>query len=318
MKSQNTTIAKDAYKFVYTANEAASEGVTEPKRLPMLIKKTMSLARAPISTYKVGAVGRASSGRVYLGVNVDFPGLPLNQSIHATQFLVTNLALNSEEGLRQLAVGVSTDGIEIGAPCGNCRQFLLEISNAPDIKILSRSKRVEASFTTLKCLFSDRLTPDQVLPKGTPLLLDKRDNYLSLPSPVQGEICSETDCSHLKCRALAAANSSFSPYTDSPSGVALLDNEGNVYRGWYIESVAAIPSLGPVQAALVDFVARGRGKGFDKIVGAVLVEKSIANVRQERTAKMILETIADPNCDFKVFYCKDDLGQKLMTTRFRF
>ncbi|XP_010447836.1 PREDICTED: cytidine deaminase 7-like [Camelina sativa] len=302
---QNATIANDQYKFVFTVNEAISEGVTEHKRLPELIQKAMSLARAPISTYKVGAVGRASSGQVYLGVNVDFPGLPLHHSIHAEQFLVANLALNFEEGLSHLAVAVSTDGIEFGTPCGHCCQFLLEISNAPEIKILTRSsKHVEGSLTSLKRLLTDRFTPDRILPNGTPFLLEKRDNCLSLPISASGEtLAAEYYCYHLKRKALAAANNSFSPYTDSPSGVALLDDKGNVYSGWYIESVASNPSLGPVQAALVDFVARGRGKGFDKIVGAVLVEKNDARVSQEGTAKMLLETIADRNCFFKVFHC---------------
>uniref|UniRef100_A0A0D3DGT3 CMP/dCMP-type deaminase domain-containing protein n=1 Tax=Brassica oleracea var. oleracea TaxID=109376 RepID=A0A0D3DGT3_BRAOL len=80
------------------------------------------------------------------------------------------------------------------------------------------------------------------------------------------------------------------------------DCEGKVYRGWYIESAAYNPSLGPVQAALVDFVISG-GTKFEDIVEAVLVEKRDAVVSQEKTAKMILETIADPKCDFKVFHC---------------
>ncbi|CAA0396927.1 Cytidine deaminase 7 [Arabidopsis thaliana] len=313
VESQNRAMAaQDKYKFVFTAKEAASEGVTEPIRLPKLIRKAMSLARGPISKYKVGAVGRASSGRVYLGVNVEFPGLPLHHSIHPEQFLVTNLALNSEKGLRQLAVAISSDCIEFGAPCGNCRQFLMETSNELDIKILLKSKHeAEGSFSSLKLLLPYRFTPDDVLPKGSPLLLEKRDNCLTLSGSTE-EICS-SDCSHLKCKALAAANNSFSPYTESPSGVALQDDEGKWYRGWYIESVAYSPSLGPVQAALVDFVARSRGKGFNKIVEAVLVEKNNARVSQERTAKMILDTIAAPNCDFKVFHCYVDLQKKFIT-----
>jgi len=60
-------------------------------------------------------------------------------------------------------------------------------------------------------------------------------------------------------------------------------------------------------------VARSRGKGFNKIVEAVLVEKNNARVSQERTAKMILDTIAAPNCDFKVFHCYVDLQKKFIT-----
>ncbi|KAG7585850.1 Cytidine and deoxycytidylate deaminase domain [Arabidopsis thaliana x Arabidopsis arenosa] len=305
----------DRYKFVFTAKEAESEGVTEPIKLPKLIRNAISLTRAPFSKYKVGAVGRASSGRVYLGVIVDFPGLPLHHSIHAEQFLVTNLALNSEKDLCELAVAVSIDGKEFNTPCGHCRQFLMEIRNAPDIKILLKSKHEEGSFSSLGSLFLDRFSPENVLMKGSPLLLENHDNCLVL-SGSAGEICS--DCSHLECKALAAANNSFSPYTHSPSGVALADNDGIWYRGWYIESVASNPSLGPVQAALVDFVARSKGKGFNKIVRAVLVEKNDPNVSQERTAKMILDTIAAPNCDFKVFHCHVNLVKRMKYLRDRF
>ncbi|CAN6855743.1 unnamed protein product, partial [Brassica oleracea var. botrytis] len=51
--------------------------------------------------------------RIFLGVNVEFPGLPLHHSIHAEQFLVTNLTLNDERHLRHFAVSA--------APCGHCR-----------------------------------------------------------------------------------------------------------------------------------------------------------------------------------------------------
>jgi len=294
-KIKNMTMAQDRYKFVFTANEAALEGVTEPIRLPNLIRKAMYLARAPIYKYKVGAVGRASSGQVYLGVNVDFPGLPLHHSIHAEQFLVTNLALNYEKDLCELAVSISTHGLDFGTPCGHCRQFLMEIGNALGIKILSKSKGEQGSISNLRLLLPN------VLPKGSPFLLEKRHNCLTILGS-DPTLCS-THVYNLMCEALAAANNSFSPYTDSPSGVALQDDEGKWYRGWYIESVASNPSLGPVQAALVDFVASSRGKRFNKIVRAVLVEKNNASVSQERTAKMILDTIAAPNCDFKVFHC---------------
>jgi cytidine deaminase len=75
-----------------------------------------------------------------------------------------------------------------------------------------------------------------------------------------------------------------------------------VYKGWYIESVAYNPSLGPVEAALVDFVARGGGKEFNEITEVVLVEMKDVKVSQEATARTFLDKIA-PKCDFKVLHC---------------
>ncbi|RID79606.1 hypothetical protein BRARA_A02331 [Brassica rapa] len=130
-----------------------------------------------------------------------------------------------------------------------------------------------------------------------PLLLEPHNNHLTLLGITNGHVDSD-----LKVTALSAANRSYAPYSRCPTGVALVDCEGRVYRGWYMESAAYNPSLGPVQAALVDFVANGGGGGFKRIVGAVLVEKKDAVVRQEHTARMLLQVIA-PKCDFEVFHC---------------
>lgn len=106
----------------------------------------------------------------------------------------------------------------------------------------------------------------------------------------------------LKRTALAAANRSYAPYSLCPSGVALVDCDGKVYRGWYMESAAYNPSLGPVQAALVDYIANGGGGRYERIVGAVLVEKEDAVVRQEHTARLLIQMIS-PKCDFSVYHC---------------
>lgn len=114
-------------------------------------------------------------------------------------------------------------------------------------------------------------------------------------------------CNDLKFAALEAANKSHAPYSKCPSGVALMDCEGKVYKGSYMESAAYNPSLGPVQAALVAYVAGGSGGGYERIVGAVLVEKEDAVVRQEYTARLLLQVIS-PKCEFKVFHCGSSSG----------
>ncbi|XP_010438283.1 PREDICTED: cytidine deaminase 1-like [Camelina sativa] len=278
-------------KFVFTREEAKSPG-DNPTNIPFLIP----LVRGPFSTFKVVALGFGSSGRVFVGVNVEFPGLPLHHSIHATQFVVANLALNLEKKLNYLAVSPPE------APCGHCRQFLQEIREAPEMNIiLSDQNGDNVSTVSLESLLPKRLSPDSQLPKDVPRLLEPRYNRLTLSGP---DFDVPDRYPDLKPAGLVAANISYAPYSKCPSGVALVDRQGSVYRGWYMESVAYNPSLGPVQAALVDYMIRGGGgdRGFTEIVGAVLVEKKDAEVRQEQTARMLLETIA-PNCDFKVFHC---------------
>ncbi|KAJ6856864.1 cytidine deaminase 1-like [Populus alba x Populus x berolinensis] len=260
--------------FVIEASEAESmakqAGLTVLQLLPTLVKSAQALARPPISNYHVGAVGLGSSGRIFLGGNVEFPGLPLHHSIHAEQFLITNLTLNAEPSLKYVAVS--------SAPCGHCRQFFQEIRHAPDIHILitgdsnsnhnyNNDLANEEQFEPMSC--------DDKLPNGVSAAFED-----------------------LKNEALEAAKKSHAPYTNCPSGVALMDCEGKVFRGSYMESAAYNPSMGPVQAALVAYVMGGRGGGYDRIVAAALVEKQGAQARQEQTARLLLKEIS-PKCEFK-------------------
>lgn len=168
--------------------------------------------------------------------------------------------------------------------------------------------------------------PFDLLDDETPLLLERHNNGLSLSNYIHdGDLCNgfsdndskrvngvvnlsngfrkktETEESLLKIAALEAANDSHAPYSGCPSGVALMDSEGKIYRGSYVESAAYNPSLGPVQAALVAYVAGGGG-GYERIVAAALVEKEGAKVRQEDTAKLFFKMVS-PKCDLRVFHC---------------
>ncbi|KAM0037263.1 putative cytidine deaminase [Helianthus debilis subsp. tardiflorus] len=105
----------------------------------------------------------------------------------------------------------------------------------------------------------------------------------------------------LKSEALAAARGSHAPYSGCPSGVALMDCEGKVYKGSYMESAAYNPSMMPVQAALVAYMVAGGG-GYERIVAAVVVEKEGVVVRQEDTARLVLKHLS-PKCEFRVVYC---------------
>ncbi|KAI9118814.1 hypothetical protein K1719_010259 [Acacia pycnantha] len=291
----------DHPKFVIEVSEAESmaksSGFTLKQLLPNLVVSAQTLARVPISNFHVGAVGVGPSGRIFFGVNLEFPGLPLHHSVHAEQFLVTNLFINGETNLDCLAVSA--------APCGHCRQFLQEIRGAPDVKILITSDE-EQDFTPLSQFLSHRFGPNDLLPDDIPLLLEPRHNGLHFSGKINNSptgICNNGYHTNekLKYAALEAANKSHAPYSGSPSGVALIDSDGKIYKGSYMESAAYNPSMGPVQAALVSYVAGGGGD-YQKVVGAVLVEKEGAVVRQEQTAKLLLQSISS-QCQFKTFFC---------------
>ncbi|KAF2304741.1 hypothetical protein GH714_037785 [Hevea brasiliensis] len=272
-------------RFVIEASEAESmakeSGLAVLQLLPSLVKEARSLACTPISNYHVGVVGLGSSGRIFFGANIEFPGLPLHHTIHAEQFLITNLTLNAERGLNYMAVSA--------APCGHCRQFFQEIRNAPDIQILITDDSKNSNcggvadnygdtkkFESLSHFLPHRFGPDDLLDKDVPLALEPHHNHLSFLSDSNSYIrngITSPVCDDLKYAALEAANKSHAPYSNCPSGVALMDCAGKVHRGSYMESAAYNPSLGPVQAALVAYVVGGGGDDYEKIVAAVLVEK---------------------------------------------
>ncbi|XP_073154682.1 cytidine deaminase 1 [Henckelia pumila] len=308
-------------QFVTDASEAESmaKSLSLPSvnhLLPHLVDSAQSLARPSISNFHVGAVGLGSDGRVFFGVNLEFPGLPLHHSVHAEQFLLTNLAVHRCPRLLSFAVSA--------APCGHCRQFLqeLRLSSSVEIHITADSgDRKDAIFKPLSEILPNPFGPHDLLGQETPLLLESHHNRLDLSTlndasntrnlcngnsnveKLSNGNCEKHDFDEalLRKSALEAANSAHAPYSGCPSGVALMDCEGKVHRGSYIESAAYNPSLGPVQAALVAYVAEGGG-GYERIVAAVLVEKEVAKVKQEDTARMILKAIS-PKCELKVFYC---------------
>ena len=73
------------------------------------------------------AVGLGASGRLYVGVNLEFARLPVNNSVHAEQFLVVNALHHEEQAITKMAVSA--------APCGHCRQFYSELCCAVSLFI---------------------------------------------------------------------------------------------------------------------------------------------------------------------------------------
>ncbi|CAM8890267.1 unnamed protein product [Rhodiola kirilowii] len=278
----------------FVIDRSDAESSNRFRLLPPLVKQAQPLARPPISKFHVGAVGLGSSGRIFFGVNLEFPGLPLHHSVHAEQFLITNLSLHNEPRLDYIAVS--------SAPCGHCRQFLQEIRSAPHIQILITQDDSNDQFNPLSEILPQRFGPHDLLDESAPLLLECRHNGLTLiASPLPNKTIGTKPISDLAKEALEAANKSHAPYSSSPSGVALVDDEGRVYKGWYMESAAYNPSLGPVQAAIVAYIVGG-GDGYERIVGGVLVEKEVAAVKQEDSARMMLQAVS-PGCEFVVVHC---------------
>ncbi|KAM0875191.1 hypothetical protein ACQ4PT_036968 [Festuca glaucescens] len=296
-KPEAAAAAVELPGFVMSAEEAeraaAAAGVdTVDDLLPLLIPSAMRLARPPISRFPVGAVGLGESGRVYVGVNLEFLGVPLSQVVHAEQFLITNAAAAGERALRAIAVS--------HMPCGHCRQFLQEIRGAAGIRILVTSDAADGrapEWRALASLLPRPFGPHDLLPKDAPLVLEPHDNPLG--DPVANGFAAGDLEARLKEAAEAAARAAHAPYSGCPSGFAVADGEGKVYAGGCLESAAYNPTLGPVQTAIIAMVAAGGGPAGD-VVAAALVEKDGAVTAQEATARIFLAGVA-PQASFHVY-----------------
>ncbi|OEL38083.1 Cytidine deaminase 1 [Dichanthelium oligosanthes] len=290
--------------FVISAEEAeraaAAAGVaTVQDLLPLLVPSAMKRAIVPISRFPVGAVGLGASGRVYVGVNLEFSGLPLCHSVHAEQFLVANAAAAGEPALRAVAVS--------HMPCGHCRQFLQEIRGASGIQILVTTDADEdcaPEWRTVASLLLRPFGPHDLLPENVPLVLEAHDNPLG--DPVVATVANGFAAGDLEARlreaAEAAARAAHAPYSECPSGFAVADGDGRIYAGGCLESAAYNPTLGPVQAAIIAMVA-AEGCPAGDVVAAALVEKERAAVAQEATARIFLEAVA-PHAIFHVYNYK--------------
>ncbi|CAF2029846.1 BnaC07g50740D [Brassica napus] len=259
------------------------------QNLHSLITEATPLAQSLTSNTPYIAIGRGSSDQIYLGFDVELPDLPLNFSIHAEQFLVVNLTSNQEPKLRDLAI--SNDGSHCYAPCGHCCQFLQEINKGNEIQTLI-TEPTGPRFMPLEMLLPQSFSRYSTISDDVPDVLLLRDNGLTL----------KNSYGVFKEMALAAANRSYAPHSNAPSGVVLCDRGGKMYSGSYLESVADIPSLGPLQAALVNFVIDTGGREFKNIVVAVLVETR-SSFPQADTAKMIIQKIA-PECSFNAYHAQ--------------
>ena len=104
-------------------------------------------AYAPYSGFAVGAALLGRSGRVYGGVNVENAAYPVG--IGAERAAIARAVTDGERNFEALAV--VADGPDVCAPCGMCRQMIMEL---PVARVILANTRGEMRV----------LTPAELLP----------------------------------------------------------------------------------------------------------------------------------------------------------
>lgn len=196
-----------------------------------LLPQAAAFAKPPISNFRVGAIARGSSGKLYFGANLEFAGEALSFTVHAEQSAVTNAWMSGETAIDVVATSA--------APCGYCRQFLNELTTADQLMVV-----MPGESRPLRELLPSSFGPRDLGVTGG--LLAPQDHGLT-----------SDDGDDLAQAALAAANRSYAPYSKSYAGVALRTHDGAIVTGAYAENAAFNPSLSPLQAALSQLNMRG-------------------------------------------------------------
>ncbi|CAK0771087.1 hypothetical protein CVIRNUC_003831 [Coccomyxa viridis] len=269
-------------KFVLEPEEVTAFqkrcSVSIEELMQLLVAPASLLARSPTSDFAVGAIGLGVSGRLYVGVNLEFPGLPLQHSVHAEQFLIANAAWHGERGLLRIAVNA--------APCGHCRQFIAELITAETIELAYKGHSYR-----LNDILVDKFCPsDLIEPGSAPLLLEQQRNDVHLSKGAEATLQQRPELREAAELALQSARDSYTPYTRCPAGMALLTQDGCVFNGGVIESCAYNPTINPLQAACITLAAKGKGP-FSEITGAVLVEMQAGSVSFAETERVALRAL---------------------------
>ena len=261
----------------------AASGLDEDNLCLALLPLAAACARAGVSRFNVGAVARGVSGNLYFGANMEFPGVPLSQTVHAEQSAITHAWLRGERRLSGITVNYT--------PCGHCRQFMNELNSGTGL-VIHLPGRVPA---TLGHYLPDAFGPRDLAIES--LLMDPADQGYRLsniqfpghPEPDEKTLSSMHTDDPLCQQALRAANQSHAPYSRAHSGVALQLADGSIFAGRYAENAAFNPSLPPLQSALI--LLNIAGADARDIRRAVLAERDDAILSQWTTTRATLETL---------------------------
>ena len=116
-------------------------------------------AHAPYSHFKVGAALLDKDGHIHVGCNVENASYGL--SVCAERHAIAAAVSAGVEQIEALAVVTDTD--PPSAPCGACRQVLVEFGDFPIVLANPSGKR---TVTSVGQLLPDAFTPDSLLERS--------------------------------------------------------------------------------------------------------------------------------------------------------
>lgn len=232
---------EDNLGAVLLASEVAilrkSFGLGSVEELMLLaLAPARGIARPPISNFFVGAVGlERETGNLVLGGNVEFPGTHLGFTIHGEGFVFTRAASRGTT--------IETIAIFEAHPCAHCRQYISEFAASRELTLIDPL----GHRLTMEQLYPWPFDPDYLGERG--FVPGSEQPALQLGENALPAIIAD--------RLLEAGRRSHAPYSRCPGAVVLALADGQTVSGFAIESVAFNPTMGPLQAAMINLIAHG-------------------------------------------------------------
>lgn len=212
-------------------------GLPSVEELMLLsLSAARQIARPPISNFFVGAVGlERETGNLVLGGNVEFPRSHLGFTVHGEGFVFTRAA----------ARGTTIETIAIGEahPCAHCRQYLSEFAGTRELTLIDPL----GHRLSMAELYPWPFDPDYLGEAG----------YVAGSFNAGLNLAAHDLPTSIADRLLDAGRRAHAPYSKCPGAVVLALTDGNTVSGFSIESVAFNPTMGPLQAAMINLIAHG-------------------------------------------------------------
>ena len=224
-----------------------------------------------VSNYKVGACVLGASGKVYLGINMEFSSVLIN-TVHAEQCAIHNAAIEGETSIIKLAVNAP--------PCGSCRQYLVDIGVPTDLKIIF----CENGIMTINTL-------EDLLPLNFgPINLGMTERVFSHPLwTIQNSGVNGND--EIQKKAVEMLTKSFAPYTKTPEGVVIQFQDNTHVFGQKIENAAYNPTVSAIRGALSIASLKQKIKNNEMLVNNPIVKIVLAIGNTDVTPSLSIKEV---------------------------
>lgn len=128
--------------------------------------EAQKMAYTPYSHWQVGAALLTKDGKIYRGCNIENASYSPTNCAERTAFF--KAVSEGEQSFEAIAIVGNAEGQEIGAgdycaPCGVCRQVMMEFCNPKTFKIILGKSLTEYKEYTLEELLPMGFGPDNLL-----------------------------------------------------------------------------------------------------------------------------------------------------------